>query len=223
MPGTQRAPGGTRKPSEDKTNRGVGKFLSKPWWAGISAIAGVLAVGGAIAAVIAILPSGQHATQSTSAAAPIQFSNLSEIKLARYGLIFSYPSDWDLQYTPENRDGAEFINPNDGAVSITGYGTHGDLPANPTIFDVQKEWEKLIIPSLKNPRIIESAPSGTFAEDARQKYPVDGWRVVYQYVNDHGRSMTDMVKSAYANGREVDLVMEAPTSEFHAIKKHFFS
>jgi hypothetical protein len=44
------------------------------WWAGISAIAAVLAIGGAVAAVLAILPSDQHATQGaphSSTSSPI--------------------------------------------------------------------------------------------------------------------------------------------------------
>jgi hypothetical protein len=57
-----------------KTSHGIGKFLSMPWWAGIGAIAGVLAISGAIAAVLAILPSDQGATQGgphSPAASPI--------------------------------------------------------------------------------------------------------------------------------------------------------
>jgi hypothetical protein len=220
VPSMQPAPGGARKPVKDKTSRSVGDFLSNGWWGGIAAIAGVLAVGGAVAAVIAILPSDQHAAQGTSVAA-IRFSDLSRITVARYGLIFSYPSDWDLQYTPEDQDGAEFLNPEDSAVSITGYGTPGDLlPRYPTIVDVQKEWHQLIL-SRKDPRIIEAAASGTFVQDGPAEYPVDGWRVVFQYVNDHGQSMTDMVKAVFANGREVDLVMEAPTREFPSYKQAF--
>lgn len=45
-----------------------------PWWAGIGAIAGVLAIGGTVAAVLAILPSDQQATQGapqSSASSPI--------------------------------------------------------------------------------------------------------------------------------------------------------
>ena len=63
MPGTQRAPGTTRGPRKDKANHGIGQFLSKPWWLGIGAIAAVIAIGGAVAAVLAILPTDQHATQ----------------------------------------------------------------------------------------------------------------------------------------------------------------
>ena len=33
--------------------------------------------------------------------------------------------------------------------------------------------------------------------------------------------MTDMVKATYANGREVDLVMEAPTREFPRYEQAF--
>lgn len=58
MPGTERAPGSNGKPSKDRSNRGVG-FFSKSWWAGIGAIA---TIGGTIAAVIALMPSDQHAT-----------------------------------------------------------------------------------------------------------------------------------------------------------------
>jgi hypothetical protein len=45
-----------------------------PWWAGVGAIAGVLAISGAVAAVLAILPSDQSATQGgphSSTSSPI--------------------------------------------------------------------------------------------------------------------------------------------------------
>jgi hypothetical protein len=64
--GTQRAPGQARK-SGVKTDRGVGKLLGKPGWAGIGAIAGIVgALAAVIAIVIAVLPSGPQARQSTS-------------------------------------------------------------------------------------------------------------------------------------------------------------
>lgn len=69
MAGAQRASGKT-----GKANHSIGKFLSMPWWAGVAAIAGVLAISGAVAAVLAILPSDQRATQGgprLSAASPI--------------------------------------------------------------------------------------------------------------------------------------------------------
>jgi hypothetical protein len=62
MPRAQRAPGRNGRPSKDKTNHGIGKFLSNSSWLGIGAIAAVVAIGGAVAAVIAILPSDQHST-----------------------------------------------------------------------------------------------------------------------------------------------------------------
>lgn len=71
MPSTKRAPG---KTSKNKARHSVGSFLSMPWWAGIGAIAGVLAISGAVAAVLAILPSDQHAVQDaqhSSTASPI--------------------------------------------------------------------------------------------------------------------------------------------------------
>lgn len=220
MSDTHRAPGRTRKSRKDKTNRGVGQFLSKPWWAGIGAIAAVIAIGGAVAAVIAVLPSEQHPTQSTSVG-PVRFSDLRQIAVSRFGLIFSYPSDWDQQYLLENSDGAEFVNPDDTAVSVTGYGTHDNLTRYSTIFDAEKEWKGYIL-SLRNARIIEATASGTATEDAKgRKYAVDGWRVVYRYVNAQGHFMMDMVKSAVANGREVDLVMEAPAREFPRYKGAF--
>lgn len=152
-------------------------------------------------------------------ASPIQFNDLSKITVPRFGVTFSYPSDWDRQYAPENGDGAEFVDPDDNAVSITGYGSFGDRPLN-TIFDAENEWKKLIL-ELKNGRIVEVAASGTFSIGATGNYAVDGWRVVYQYVNDHGRSMTDMAKVAVADGREADLVMEAPTTEFGRYEQAF--
>jgi hypothetical protein len=66
MPSTQRASKRTRRSSKAKPDHGIGKFLSMPWWAGISAIAAVLAIAGTVAAVLAILPSDQHDTQSAS-------------------------------------------------------------------------------------------------------------------------------------------------------------
>jgi hypothetical protein len=219
MAGTQRAPGGTGK-SSDQTGRSGGKFLGKPGWGGIGAIAGVV---GAIAAVLAILipllTSGQHPRQDTSAAV-VRFSHLRTLTIPRFGFIFSYPSDWDLPFAPVNTDGAEFVNPNDRAVSITGYGTHGSFSRYPNLLDAEKGWKHLIL-SLKDSRIIEEAASGTFVKAGAAMNPIDGWRVVYQYVNDHGHSVTDMVKVAVADGREVVLDMEAPTREFPRYKEAF--
>jgi hypothetical protein len=220
MPGTQPAPGKTPESGNEKTRHGVGKFLSMPWWAGIGAIAAVIAIGGAVAAVIAILPSDQHVTQNASSA-PISFSSLSEITLHRYGFILFYPSGWDQDYLPFNGDGAEFVNPNNKAVSITEYGTHGGFrSSSPTIFDVENSW-KSEIRSLKNARIIEETASGATVEYASQKYPIDAWRAIYEHVDDHGHSITDMLKTTYANGREVDLVMEAPTQVFPRYREAF--
>jgi hypothetical protein len=53
MGGTRRPPGGIRNFGENETNRGLGKLLSRPWWAGVAAIAALLAI--VVAAVIAIL------------------------------------------------------------------------------------------------------------------------------------------------------------------------
>jgi hypothetical protein len=69
MPSTQQASEKT-----GKANHSIGKFLSMPWWAGIGAIAGLLAISGAVAAVLAILPSDQRAAQDgpySSTASPI--------------------------------------------------------------------------------------------------------------------------------------------------------
>ena len=71
MASTQRVPG---KTSKNKARQSVGSFLSMPWWAGIGAIAGLLAISGAVAAVLAILPSDQHVTreaQHSSAVSPL--------------------------------------------------------------------------------------------------------------------------------------------------------
>lgn len=75
MGGIRRPRGGTGKPNEAETSR-VGQFLSKGWWVGVGSIAGVIAIGGAVAAVIAILPSGQHTTQSTSYSSMLDEQNM---------------------------------------------------------------------------------------------------------------------------------------------------
>ena len=217
MPGTQRAPGRTSDLSKDKSSGHIAKFLGKSWWTGISAIAAVLAIG--VAVVIAILPSNQHGTQITSIS-PVRFNDLSETTIPRFGFSFFQPSDWDQQYLPDNGDGAKFVNPDDKAVSITGSGVHLWSPRYPTILDVEKEWRSQIL-SLRKARIIEGTPTGATVKGNNWQEPIDAWRVTFQYVNDRGRSMTDMVKTAYANGREVDLVMEAPTREFPRYKQAF--
>jgi hypothetical protein len=220
MSGTQPASGKTLKTGNEKSRHGIGKFLSMPWWAGIGAIAAVITIGGAVAAVIAILPSEQHVTQNTSSG-PVSFNSLSEITIHRYGFDFYYPSGWDQDYLPSNRDGAGFVNPNDQAVSIREYGTHGGFSSSsPTIFDVETWW-KSYIRSLKDARIIEETASGATVEYANARYPIDAWRAIYEYVDDHGRPMTDMIKVTYANGREVDLVMEAPTRVFPRYREAF--
>jgi hypothetical protein len=85
---------------------------------------------------------------------------------------------------------------------------------------VEKGWRSYIL-GLKNARIISEAATGTTIVDGGTNYPLDAWRVIYQYTNDSGSSMTDMVKTAYASGREVDLVMESPTKEFQRYEPAF--
>jgi hypothetical protein len=72
-----------------------------------------------------------------------------------------------------------------------------------------------------HPQIIDEATSGVTVEDGNVTYLADGWRVVYQYVDDQEHSITDMVKTTIADGRAVDLVMEAPTSEFPRYREAF--
>jgi hypothetical protein len=69
MSSRRRAPG---EASKDEASRGIRRFLSHPSWAGIGAIAAVLALVGTAAAVLAILPSDQHppANQGRASAAP---------------------------------------------------------------------------------------------------------------------------------------------------------
>ena len=193
------------------TQRASGRnFLNWSSWGGIGAIAGVVgAVATIVAVIIAIWPHGAHTTQGPSTSS-VRFNSLSKITLLRYGFVFSYPSNWDQQYLPANADGAEFVNPDDRAVSIREYGPHSDLPANASIIDVEREWK------------FKGTVTGAVILGANgERLPAQAWRVVNQYVNGQGRSMTDMVKATYANGREVDLVMEAPTREFPRYEQAF--
>ena len=216
MPSPQGSMGAPGKSGEDKNSKRIAKFLSNPWWAGISAIAAVLAVGGAVAAVIAILPSDQHPTQAHSVDS-VQFTDLSKTTTYRYGIVLFYPSNWNQRNLPANNDGVEFTNPDDSNVSITAFGTHSisgyDSRTPPTILDVEKGWIT-DIRSMKDAKVMKEVPTGTTIEYEGTGYPLDAWVVIYQYTNDNGISMTDMVKTAYASGREVNLLMEAPTREF---------
>jgi hypothetical protein len=213
-----------QKPRKQKPRRGIGYLLSRTWWAGVAGVAAVIAV------VISIWPTNQHPTPSAPVAA-VRFSSLGKITLYQDGVVLYYPSDWDLQdvqnLTINGSAGIQYVNPDDRAVSITEYGRvnygKGGLlvhfASDATINDVKKRWMNSIV-SL-HARIIDEAISGITVEDGNDSYPVDGWRVIYQYVNHHGRSVTDMVKTTIANGRAVDLVMEAPTSEFPRYREAF--
>jgi hypothetical protein len=155
--------------------------------------------------------------------APIKFSDLTKITIPRFGVSFYYPSDWDRQLAPENGDGTELINPDDNNVSITGYGSHflgGSEINDKTVLD-KHIVEQEFIQGASHARIIEATPSGAFAADATGKYPIDGWRVVYQYMSNSGLSMTAMGKLAVADGREVVLIMSAPTEKFSRYQAAF--
>lgn len=66
MSETHQTPGRAGKRGKVKVGSGVAQALSKGWWQGIGAIAGVLALAGAAAAVLALIPSGQHGAPRTA-------------------------------------------------------------------------------------------------------------------------------------------------------------
>ena len=140
---------------------------------------------------------------------PVRFNSLSEFTVERFGVTFSFPSDWDRQYLPANLDGVEFIDPDNKDVFLVGYGSH----SGPTLDDAINQEKKAIL-ALRHAHIIEDAVSGLHSGE-------DGWRIVYQYVNDSGKPITVMLKLGVADGREGDLFMEAPTGEFARYKSAF--
>jgi hypothetical protein len=146
---------------------------------------------------------------------PIHLERLDRETISRFGLTFSYPSDWDRQNAPENLDGAVFVNPTDRAVSITGYGSLSpSVFGNGSLGDAVN-YEKALILGMRDAKIDSEAASGTFIIGARgSRWDVDGWRVVYQYVDGRGRPMMVMEKLAVADRREVVLVMKAPANIF---------
>jgi hypothetical protein len=61
---SKRAEEAKGQPRKDEINGGAATLLSKPWWLGIGAIAAVLALAGAVAAVLPLVSNDNHTTQA---------------------------------------------------------------------------------------------------------------------------------------------------------------
>ncbi len=239
MPGTQPSPGTTQESGRQKARRGVGDLLSKKWWTGTGVLVGVAAlVVGVAGLVIAVWQINQQSPQS-SPVETVRFTDLTKVTLYNEGAVLFYPSDWDLQggleaHPIESGEGPKYVNPNDRAVSIEVVGSlKNGGPAGPALEHFARdvttnELKDLAMSGLSGPgaepsiRIIDSSESGATEEDGNVTYPVDAWRVEYQFTDYLSkRSMTVITKTAIADGRAVELIMEAPTSEFPRYREAF--
>jgi hypothetical protein len=153
---------------------------------------------------------------------PVHFDKLDRETMPRFGVTFSYPSDWDRLNAPVNGDGAVFVDPSDRAVTITGYGSFAPaVLGDGSLGDAIKE-ERSFILEMRDARIDAETGSGTFAiNDKGFRQDVDGWRVVYHYIDDRGHPMAAMEKLAVADGREVVLLMKSPADMFPRYRAAF--
>jgi hypothetical protein len=207
-------------------------------WRALAAVISVIAGVFTVLTSLGIIGGSSSPSQQSALVEPVQFTDLTKVTLRNEGVVLYYPSGWDLQgleaHPIESGEGPKYVNPDDSSVSIEVVGSLKE--GGPTGFILEhfardvttNDVKDVAMSGLSGPgarpgiRIIDSTESGATEEDGSQRYAVDAWRVIYQFVDyPSKRSVTVITKTAIADGRAVELIMEAPTSEFPRYRDAF--